>query len=68
MSISGTGLAEGNATLMVAGPYTALTLISVDNSGQFSVVYPTGLHFPVGHYDVSVWQGTVLLTTSFEIQ
>ena len=55
--------------MTVTGPYTAVTLMGTDNSGNFSVTYLTGLHWPVGQYNVSVTQdGGATASTSFSIQ
>ena len=55
MTISAQGFTGGaSGTLYVTGPYTALTSVQIDNSGQFSFTYPTGLHFPSGTYQVSL--------------
>jgi len=61
--------ANTNATMTVLGPYTAVTLIGTDNSGNFSQTYATGLHFPAGSYSVSISQaGGAFASTTFSIQ
>jgi len=55
--------------MTVLGPYTAVTLIGTDNSGNFSQTYATGLHFPAGSYSVSISQaGGAFASTTFSIQ
>ena len=70
ITISATGFANNSpATLTVNGPYTAVTLMGTDNSGNFSVTYLTGLHWPIGSYNVTVTQvGGSSASTSFSIQ
>jgi len=68
MTISGSGFTgDANATMYISGPYTAVTLIMIDKQGNFAVTYATGLHFPTGHYEVSVTQSGLVAASSFDI-